>query len=132
MTAKPNPDTELQDALAKQRKHAQDIDRILWIVLPIFAFLLGFIISNINIYSAIGTIIVLAISFISVGIKRKSLAITLVGVIIYCLVDNYLSHKYSFNIERLKNHLLCMVLFVAIIGMMRPMADRTLIHYDKK
>ena len=132
MSKKPTPDDDLEQALAAHAANAKAIDRILWIVLPIFAFLLGFIISNVNIYSALGTIVVLAISFISVGIKRKSLAVTLVGVLIYCLIDNYLSYKYSFNVERLKNHLLCMVLFVAIIGMMRPMADRALINYDKK
>lgn len=131
MTAKPTPDDELHKALQQQQKLNKEVDRILWIGLPVFAFLLAFIISNINIFSVLGTFVVLAVSFIMVGIKRKSLAVTLVAILLYCLVDNYLSHNYSFKIDNLKNQLLCMILFTAIIGMMRPMTDRALINYHK-
>lgn len=131
MKTKPTPDHDLHKALEQQQQHAQKVDRILWIVLPIFAFFLSAVFANWNIPSFFGTFIVLALAFISVGIKRISLALTLAAVVGYCLLDNYLSYQLSFNIDGLKRQLLCMILFTAIIGLMRPLVDRALINYYK-
>ena len=66
----------LEQALAAQQKHSQQLDRILWYVLPILAILLSVVFANLNIWSTIGTAFVLCISFVMVGIKKKSLTIT--------------------------------------------------------
>ena len=132
MTTKPMPDDELHKALEQHQQQSRKVDRILWIVLPIFAFFLSAVFANWNIPSFFGTFIVLTLAFVSVGIKRKSLAVTLTGVLLYCLVDNYLSYKLQFSVEGLKRQLLCMVLFTAIIGLMRPLIDRSLTNYLKQ
>ena len=132
MTTKPTPDHDLHQALAAHAEQSKSVDRILWYVLPIFAFFLSAIFANWNIFSFLGTFIVLTTAFVGVGIKRKSLAVTLIAVVLYCLVDNYLSYKYQFSIDGLKRQLMCMVLFIAIIGLMRPLVDRALLNKLKQ
>ena len=131
MSNKPIPDHDLHQALALQKQNAKAVDRILWIVLPILSFLLSAVIANIYIWSFLGTFIVLSIALIAVGIKRFSLAVTLIAVVLYCLVDNYLSYHLQFSVQGLKRQLLCMVLFIAIVGLMRPLTDRALINKAK-
>lgn len=131
MVNKPTPDYELHKALEQHQQQAKGVDRILWVVLPILSFLLSAIFANWNIWSFLGTFIVLTTAFVAVGIKRKSLALTLIGILFYCLLDNYLSYKYQFSVEGLKRQLMCMILFTAIIGLMRPLVDRALINYHK-
>ncbi|GAA5000672.1 hypothetical protein GCM10023206_02630 [Acinetobacter puyangensis] len=127
MARQPDSQKELQQALQQQQKNSETLDRILWIFLPILALLLSTIFANWNILSTIGTAFVLTIAFIVVGIKKKSLAATLAITLLYCLVDNYLSYGFQFNITGLKRQLLSMVLFIAIIGLVRPMAERAMI-----
>lgn len=130
--AKPSdPQHELQDALAKQRQNTQGLDRTLWIILPIFAILLSTIFANWNILSTLGTAIVLTTAFVMVGIKKKSLAATLILTIVYCFIDNYLSYDFRIDITGLKRQLLSMILFIAIIGLARPMAERSLMKQNK-
>lgn len=118
---------QLHDALDKQQKLSRDIDRILWFVLPILALILSTIFANWNILSTIGTAFVLTVAFVAVGIKRKSLTVTLALTLLYCLVDNYFSYSMSFNITGLRRQLLSMLLFIAIIGLVRPMGERALL-----
>ncbi|MFU8926856.1 hypothetical protein [Acinetobacter puyangensis] len=127
MARQPDSQKELQQALQQQQKNSETLDRILWIFLPILGLLLSTIFANWNILSTIGTAFVLTIAFIVVGIKKKSLAATLAITLLYCLVDNYLSYGFQFNITGLKRQLLSMVLFIAIIGLVRPMAERAMI-----
>lgn len=126
MARQPESQDELQQALKQQQKHSETLDRILWIFLPILALLLSTIFANWNVLSTIGTTFVLTSAFIAVGIKKKSLATTLAITLLYCLVDNYLSYGFQFNIPGLKRQLLSMVLFIAIVGLVRPMAERAM------
>ena len=128
MNNKPLPDQDLHQVLDAQQQQSRAVDRILWVVLPILSFLLSAVFANWNIFSFIGTFIVMTIAFVAVGIKHKSLAVTLIGTLLYCLVDNYLSYQYQFSIDGLKRQLMCMVLFTSIIGLMRPMVDRALLN----
>lgn len=128
MTNKPTPDHDLHQALAAHEQQSKAVDRILWFVLPFLSFLLSAVFANWNIPSFFGTFLVLTAAFVNVGIKRKSLAITLIIVLLYCLVDNYLSYKYQFSIEGLKRQLLCMILFTSIVGLMRPLIDRAILN----
>ncbi|MFC3903280.1 hypothetical protein SAMN05421749_10258 [Acinetobacter marinus] len=130
MNKKTDPNQELEHALAVQEKNRRDLDRILWIILPILALLLSAIFANWNILSTIGTAIVLGICFVMVGIKKKSLALTLTIVLIYCLIDNYLSYHMQFNITGLKRQLLSMILFVSLIGLTRFMFERAMMKKD--
>lgn len=118
----------LEQALAAQQKHSQQLERILWYVLPILAISLSVVFANWNIWSTIGTAFVLCVSFVMVGIKKKSLTITLAVVLLYCLVDNYLSYGMQFNVGGLKRQILSMVLFISLIGLSRPMFERAMMN----
>ena len=122
----------LEKALAAQQKLSQQLDRILWYVLPILAILLSVVFANWNIWSTIGTAFVLSVSFVMVGIKKKSLTITLAVVLLYCMVDNYLSYGMQFNVGGLKRQLLSMVLFISLIGLSRPMFERAMMNRQQK
>lgn len=124
MSQSSDPQRDMQSALDKQRQNNQALDRILWIALPILAILLSTIFANWNIWSTLGTMIVLTLAFIYVGIKRVSLAVTLCFILLYCLVDNYLSYQQQFSIDGLKRQLLSMILFTSIVGLSRPMFER--------
>lgn len=122
----------LEQALAAQQKHSQQLERILWYVLPILAISLSVVFANWNIWSTIGTALVLCVSFVMVGIKKKSLTITLAVVLLYCLVDNYLSYGMQFNVGGLKRQILSMILFISLIGLSRPMFERAMMNRQQK
>jgi hypothetical protein len=122
----------LEQALVAQQKYGQQLDRILWYVLPVLAILLSVVFANWNIWSTIGTAFVLCISFVMVGINKKSLTITLAVVLLYCLVDNYLSYGMQFNVGGLKRQLLSMILFISLIGLSRPMFERAMMNRQAK
>ncbi len=128
MSQSQDPQQQLEQALEKQQQNSKQLDRILWIALPIFALMLSTLFANWNIASTIGTAFVLTIAFISVGIKKKSLAITLSITLIYCLIDNYLSYGMQFNIGGLKRQLLSMILFITIVGLSRSFAERSMMN----
>jgi hypothetical protein len=118
---------ELDQALAKSQKNARELDRILWIVLPILAFLLSMIIANFTIASTIGSFVVMLVAFISVGIKKYSLLWVLSLSLLYCLIDNYWSYQLSLNSKGLQRQLL-MLLFISIVAMSRRFAERALMN----
>ena len=121
----PSSDEELQHVLERQQQYARQVDRILWVVLPILAFVLTMIIANWNIASTLGTFIMLMVTFVAVGIKRKPLAWVVIAAVVYCLIDNYLSYGQQLNLVGLRRQLLCSILFIMVIGLFRPLAERS-------
>ena len=61
---------ELFDVLDQQHVQQKKVDRVLYFVLPIVAFLICVICANLNWQSTLGTFLVLWIAFYAVGIKR--------------------------------------------------------------
>ena len=122
-----NPQDELQQALEKKQKNSKDINRIMWIVLPILAFLVTGIIANLNIPSLILTYIVMLLAFVAVGIKQYSLIVVLLASLLYCLVDNYFSFHMQFNLSGLRNQLL-MLLFILVVYIARISSERALMN----
>lgn len=122
-----NPDQkELFDVLNQQSEHQKRVDRVLYFVLPITAFLLSVICANLNWQSTLGTFVVLVIAFIAVGIKRYNLKLWLVLVAVYSLVDVYFSSNHSLPIQAVGRHTGTMLTFTGIIGIARPYIDRWL------
>ncbi|RKG32510.1 hypothetical protein D7V21_11375 [Acinetobacter guerrae] len=109
--------------LDKQRQNQLKVDRILKIVLPLTAFLLSVICANLNWQSTLGTFVILTIAFIAVGIKRQTLWLWLLVLVVYCGLDNYLSFG-QFNLIALRLQLGAMLLFTFMIGIGRPYIDR--------
>ena len=113
---------ELFEVLEKQRQQQAEIDRILKIVLPILAFLLCVICANYNWESTVGTLIVLVVAFLAVGIKRMNLYLWLAIIAIYCLVDIYLSYG-TIQPSALGRQMGTMLTFTGIVGISRPYID---------
>ncbi|WP_068975115.1 MULTISPECIES: hypothetical protein [Acinetobacter] len=113
---------ELFEVLEKQRQQQAEIDRILKIVLPILAFLLCVICANYNWQSTVGTLIVLVVAFLAVGIKRMNLYLWLAIIAIYCLVDIYLSYG-TIQPSALGRQMGTMLTFTGIVGISRPYID---------
>jgi hypothetical protein len=121
-----NPDQEkMFDVLKKQRQHQLKVDRVLKIVLPIVAFLVATICANINAGSMLGTLIVLVAALWMVSIKRQPLGYWLVVILLYCLIDNYLSYD-RFYLSGFSRQFGTMFTFVGIFGIGRPYIDRWL------
>ena len=59
---------ELFDVLDQQHVQQKKVDRVLYFVLPIVAFLICVICANLNWQSTLGTFLVLWIAFYAVGI----------------------------------------------------------------
>lgn len=114
---------ELFDVLEKQRQHQLQVDRIFKIVLPVMAFLLSVICANMNWQSTLGTFLILTITFFAVGIKRLPLWHWLIVIVVYCLIDNYLSYG-TFDLTHLRLQLGTMFIFVGMVGVGRPYIDR--------
>ena len=113
---------ELFETLEKQRQQQAEIDRILKIALPIMAFLLCVICANYNWQSTLGTLIVLTVAFIAVGIKRMNLYLWLGIIAVYCLIDIYFSYG-SIPPSALGRQMGTMLTFTAIVVYSRPYID---------
>lgn len=113
---------ELFETLEKQRQQQAEIDRILKIALPIMAFLLCVICANYNWQSTLGTLIVLTVAFLAVGIKRMKLYLWLGIIAVYCLIDIYFSYG-SLPPSALGRQMGTMLTFTAIVGYSRPYID---------
>ncbi|MCX0331157.1 hypothetical protein NVT87_09710 [Acinetobacter radioresistens] len=116
---------DMFEVLEKQQQHQRQVDRVFKIVLPITAFLLSVICANMNWASWLGTFIILTIAFYAVGIKRLPLWHWLVIVLIYCLIDNFLTYK-TLHISGLSHQFGTMFIFLGIVGIGRPYFDRWL------
>lgn len=114
---------ELLEVLEKQKKNQLQVDLIFKIVLPIVAFLLSVICANFNWQSTLGTFVILTNTFIAVGVKRLPLWHWLIVIIVYCLIDNYLSYG-QLDLSHLRLQLGTMFVFVGIVGIGRPYVDR--------
>ena len=114
------------DVLDQQKIHQRKVDRVLYIVLPIIAFLLCVMCANYNWQSTLGTFLMLLIAFIAVGIRRLNLRLWLVIVAVYSLVDIYLTYSGQLPIQAVGRQMGTMLSFVGILGIGRPYIDRWL------
>ena len=122
----PPDQKEMFDALEQQRQHQRRVDRVLAVVLPITAFLLSCICANLNKWSTLGTFFMLWIAFYATGIKRLPLWHWTVILIIYAVIDNYLSYHSQLRLPQLRLQLGTMLVFLAIVAIGRPYYDRWL------
>lgn len=118
-------DNNMFDVLEKQRQHQLQVDRVFKIVLPIVAFLLTVICSNMSIWSTLFTFIVLWIAFYAVGIKRLPIWHWVIVILIYALIDNILYYG-QFKQDGFSRHFGTMFIFLGIVGIGRPYFDRWL------
>lgn len=124
-----NPDQkDLFNVLDQQRQHQKQVDRVMYIVLPILAFLLSVICANMNWQSTIGTFIMLLIAFLAVGIKRQNLWLWLSFIAAYSLVDIYFSYSGHLPPSAVGRHMGTMLTFTGILGIGRPYFDRWLMR----
>ncbi len=114
---------EMFDVLEQQHKSQRQVDRILKFVLPVMAFLLTVICANLNVWSTVFTFFVLWIAFIATGIKNMAVGQWVVFVLVYCLIDNFLSYG-SFNISGFSRQFGTMFIFLGIVAIGRPYIDR--------
>lgn len=122
-----NPDQkDLFNVLDQQRQHQKQVDRVMYIVLPILAFLLSVICANMNWQSTVGTFVMLLIAFLAVGIKRQSIWLWLSFIAAYSLVDIYFSYSGQLPPSAVGRHMGTMLTFTGILGIGRPYFDRWL------
>ncbi|MBF7688287.1 hypothetical protein [Acinetobacter rathckeae] len=114
---------ELLIALAQHSNAQKKLDRILYIVLPIMAFLISVICANLNWQSTVATFVVLTIALIAVGIKRLPLLLCMIVVLLYCLLDNFFSYG-TFAMTPFKMQAGTMISFMVIIHFARPRLDQ--------
>ena len=114
---------EMFDVLEQQHKSQRQVDRILKFVLPVMAFLLTVICANLNVWSTVFTFFVLWIAFIATGIKNMAVGQWVAFVLVYCLIDNFLSYG-SFNISGFSRQFGTMFIFLGIVAIGRPYIDR--------
>lgn len=117
---------EMFDVLDQQRVHQKKVDRVLYFVLPIMAFLICVICANLNWQSTLGTFVMLWVAFYAVGIRRLNLKLWLVIVTAYSLIDIYFSFSGTLPIQAIGRHTGTMLTFVGIVGISRPYIDRWL------
>lgn len=120
----------LLSLLERQQQKIMQLDRSLWIVLPIMAFLLSVVCANLNWQSTLGTFVVLVISLCGVGILRWNIPATVAAVTLYGFLDNYYSYG-QLDWPHLRLQLGTMLIFVGMVGVGRPYIDHWLIHKIK-
>ncbi|WP_374664529.1 hypothetical protein [Acinetobacter sp.] len=116
---------ELFNVLEKQRQNQLRVDRVLKIVIPVTAFLLTVICANMNVWSTILTFIALWIAFYAVAIKQWPLWHWAIAILVYCIIDNVLSHGV-FKQSQFSLQFGAMFIFLGIFGVGRRYFDRWL------
>lgn len=115
----------LFDALDKQKQHQKVVNRALYIVIPITAFLIAVMCANLHPISLAATFIVLLSSLFAVAIKGQNWRWWMLVTSIFVLVDHYILFG---SFEKQTNHLLyqyvTMVVFLLIFALGRPYLDR--------
>lgn len=117
---------QMFNVLDQQKLHQKRVDRVLYIVLPIIAFLLCVMCANFNWQSTLGTFVMLCVALIAVGIRRQNLKLWLVAIAAYSLVDIYFSYQAQLPMQAVGRQMGTMLTFVGIIGIGRPYIDRWL------
>ena len=121
-----SPDQKVMlDVLEMQRLNQLQVDRVLKIVMPVTAFLLTVICANMNIWSTILTFVMLWVAFYAVGIKQWPLWHWVIALLVYCLIDNVLSHG-TFKQNQFSLQFGAMFIFLGIFGVGRRYFDRWL------
>lgn len=118
---------ELLNALSKQQIANKKVNRILYIVLPIVAFMVCVICANATIASTIGTFVMLTMALLAVGIKRWSIFAWLLLIVVYCLADNLFTYG-TIASRPLQMQTATMLVFVIITHMARPYLDRLMVE----
>lgn len=116
---------QIYDALAQQRGHQKQVDRVLKIVLPIAAFLLCVICANLNMWSTVFTFVMMWVAFYATAIKRWPLWHWALAILIFCLIDNILSYG-TFNRSGFSRQFGTMFIFLGVFGVGRRYFDRWL------
>lgn len=116
--------------LERQNQKLRQLDRVLWWVLPIVAFLLSVMCANFNWQSTLGTFVVLMIALCGAGILRWNIPATVAAVVLYACLDNFLSYGQMYW-PHLRLQLGTMLIFVGMVGVGRPYIDHWLLHKIK-
>ncbi len=125
--SEPSQNDPLLGLLQRQHQQLRQLDRVLWVVLPIMAFLLSVVCANFNWQSTLGTFVIMLVALCGVGIKHFNLAATIAGVALYAFVDNYYSYA-QLDWPHLRLQLLTMLIFVTIVGIGRPYVNNWLLQ----
>lgn len=126
-----NDQQHLFDALALQQKHQRIVNRALYIVLPLLAFMLAVMLCYISVLSLVLNFVVIFASLYAVSIRRQNWRWWLMVLSVFCLSEHYFMfgdfNQYS---EQLLERFLTMSAFTLIFAIGRPYLDTWLMKSD--
>ncbi|XID74854.1 hypothetical protein ACF3NA_10160 [Alkanindiges sp. WGS2144] len=114
------PEPSLQQALLQSRAQQKRLNKITVITAVIMALLLSMITANQNLYSIVATFVVASGCFIAGSVYGRSLMLLIPLIMIYCVLDNYLSHDLIFHHKRFLLQFATLMIFTAIFHLSRP------------
>lgn len=110
----------LQVALQQQQQHEKRLNRLTLVAAVLVALMMSTIAANQNLYSLLATFGASWVFLVLASIYQRSLLLLLPLVLVFCLVDNLLSHKLQFDQAHFVLQLLALASFTVLFQWSRP------------
>lgn len=122
-----NPSSnDLQDALEQAKQSQKKLHIILWVASVFFALFISAFAANNNLYSLLFTFIMAFACLVLAGIYRVPLLVLYVPILIYSVLDNYLSHDSSYHQKHFIIQFAALLIFTTIFSQGTPYLMRAL------
>lgn len=119
-TPSPSPDPLLEQALVKSKIRQKRLNQITLIMAVVMAVFISLIAANQNLYSMASTFIAALVFLLAASVYQRSLVILIPLILLYCVVDNFLSHHMQFHHARFVLQFAALLIFTAIFYLSRP------------
>lgn len=114
------PTDSLSAALARQRQLEKRLNKITIVVAVIVALIISVMAANQNGYSLLTTFVVSCLLLILASVYQRSLGLLLGIVLIFCVIDNVLSHQLQLDQAHLVLQLVALGSFTLLFKFTRP------------
>ena len=114
------PTDSLTAALARQQQLEKRLNKITIVVAVIVALIISVMAANQNVYSLLATFVVSGGLLIMASVYQRSLGLLLGIAVVFCMVDNLLSHQLRFDQAHLVLQLVALGSFTLLFKLTRP------------
>lgn len=128
----PQSSNALHDALAKSQQVQKRLNRILWGLSLLFALFISAFVASMNVWSFVVTLLVAFIAQVAVSVYRVSLVPMIFGLLVYAILDNYLSSQGHIDQKHLLIEFAGLAIFTGMFAMATPHLMRLMGEFGQK
>lgn len=131
MTNQQSSDT-LHEALAKSQQVQKRLHRLLWGLSALFALFISAFVANMSLWSFVVTLLIAFAAQSAVSIYRVSLMPVVFGLLVYAVIDNYLSTHGHIDQKHLMLEFAGLTIFTGLFSQATPHLMRLMSQMSDK